>query len=72
MKARTSMPAATWAKPCSSIRRGASIGANARIVGGHEIGEYALVAARAIVTKGGSPFPPVARLRASPKRRDVT
>ena len=33
------------------VRRGASIGANATIVCGHEIGEYAMVAAGAVVTK---------------------
>jgi UDP-2-acetamido-3-amino-2,3-dideoxy-glucuronate N-acetyltransferase len=33
------------------VRRGASIGANATIVCGHEIGEYAFVAAGAVVTR---------------------
>lgn len=33
------------------VRRGASIGANATIICGHEIGEYAMVAAGATVTK---------------------
>jgi UDP-2-acetamido-3-amino-2,3-dideoxy-glucuronate N-acetyltransferase len=33
------------------VRRGASIGANATIVCGHEIGEYAFVGAGAVVTK---------------------
>ncbi len=42
------------------IRRGASIGANATIVCGHEIGEYAMVAAGAVVTKHVSPFTLVA------------
>jgi UDP-2-acetamido-3-amino-2,3-dideoxy-glucuronate N-acetyltransferase len=32
------------------IRRGASIGANATIVCGHEIGKYALIGAGAVVT----------------------
>lgn len=35
----------------TKIRRGASIGANATIVCGNEIGEYALVGAGAVVTK---------------------
>lgn len=34
----------------TTIRRGASIGANATIVCGHEVGEYALVGAGAVVT----------------------
>ena len=33
------------------VHRGASIGANATIVCGHEIGKYAMVAAGAVVTK---------------------
>ena len=33
------------------VRRGASIGANATIVCGHELGEYAFVAAGAVVTR---------------------
>ncbi len=33
------------------VRKGASIGANATIVCGHDIGEYAFVAAGAVVTK---------------------
>lgn len=33
------------------VKRGASIGANATIVCGHTIGEYAMVAAGAVVTK---------------------
>jgi UDP-2-acetamido-3-amino-2,3-dideoxy-glucuronate N-acetyltransferase len=32
------------------VRRGASIGANATILSGHELGEYAFVAAGAVVT----------------------
>lgn len=38
------------------IRRGASIGANATVVCGHEIGEYALVGAGAVVTKDVKPY----------------
>lgn len=33
------------------IKKGASIGANATIVCGHTVGEYAMVAAGAVVTK---------------------
>ncbi len=38
------------------IRRGASIGANATIVCGHEIGEYALIGAGSVVTKDVKPY----------------
>jgi acetyltransferase-like isoleucine patch superfamily enzyme len=38
------------------IKKGASIGANATIVCGITIGEYAMVAAGAVVTKNVSPF----------------
>ncbi|MDP3278810.1 MAG: acyltransferase [Deltaproteobacteria bacterium] len=42
------------------VRRGASIGANATIVCGHEVGECAFVAAGAVVTKDVLPFALVA------------
>jgi UDP-2-acetamido-3-amino-2,3-dideoxy-glucuronate N-acetyltransferase len=42
------------------IRRGATIGANATIVCGHEVGEYAFVAAGAVVTKDVAPHALVA------------
>ena len=38
------------------IRRGASIGANATIVCGHTIGEYAMVGAGAVVTRDVADF----------------
>lgn len=38
------------------VRRGASIGANATIVCGNEIGEYAMVGAGAVVTKDVPPY----------------
>src|SRR5438270_1459040 len=38
------------------VRKGASIGANATIVCGNEIGEYALIGAAAVVTKPVAPF----------------
>lgn len=38
------------------IRRGASIGANATLVCGNEIGEYALIGAGAVVTKPVKPY----------------
>lgn len=42
------------------IKHGASIGANATIVCGHTIGEYAMVAAGAVVTKNVEPYTLVA------------
>lgn len=38
------------------VRKGASIGANATIVCGNEIGEYALIGAGAVITKNVSPY----------------
>lgn len=38
------------------VKHGASIGANATIVCGHTIGEYAMVAAGAVVTKDVEPY----------------
>lgn len=38
------------------LRRGCSIGANATIVCGHEIGEYALIGAGTVVTKNIKPY----------------
>ncbi len=38
------------------IHKGASIGANATIVCGHEIGEYALIGAGSVITKDVKPF----------------
>lgn len=38
------------------VRKGASIGANATIVCGNEIGEYALIGAGAVITKPVKPF----------------
>ena len=38
------------------VRKGASIGANATIVCGHEIGEYALIGAGSVITKDVKPY----------------
>lgn len=38
------------------VRRGASIGANATIVCGNEIGEYCLIGAGAVITKNVKPY----------------
>ncbi len=48
------------------VRRGATIGANATIVCGNELGEYCLVAAGAVVTK---PVPAFALVAGVPARR---
>lgn len=40
----------------TTVRRGASIGANATIVCGHEIGAYALIGAGSVVTRDVPPF----------------
>ena len=40
----------------TTVRRGASIGANATIICGNEIGEYAFIGAGAVVTKPVLPF----------------
>lgn len=48
------------------IRRGASVGANATIVCGHEIGEYALIGAGSVVTRD---VPPYALMVGNPARR---
>jgi UDP-2-acetamido-3-amino-2,3-dideoxy-glucuronate N-acetyltransferase len=48
------------------VRRGATIGANATILCGHEIGRYALVAAGAVVT---GPVPGFALVAGVPARR---
>ena len=38
------------------VRKGASIGANATIVCGNEIGQYAMIGAGAVVTKNAKPY----------------
>jgi UDP-2-acetamido-3-amino-2,3-dideoxy-glucuronate N-acetyltransferase len=48
------------------VRRGASIGANATIVCGHELGEYCFIAAGAVVTRN---VPPYALMAGVPARR---
>lgn len=48
------------------VRRGASIGANATIVCGNEIGQFAFIGAGAVVTK---PVPPYALLVGNPARQ---
>lgn len=48
------------------VKHGASIGANATIVCGHTIGEYAMIAAGAVVTKDVEPYTLVAGVPAIP------
>jgi UDP-2-acetamido-3-amino-2,3-dideoxy-glucuronate N-acetyltransferase len=48
------------------VRRGATIGANATIVCGNELGEYCMIAAGAVVTR---PVPPHALVAGVPARR---
>lgn len=48
------------------VRRGASIGANATIVCGHELGEYSFIGAGAVVTRD---VPPYALVAGVPARR---
>ena len=48
------------------IHRGASVGANATIICGHEIGEYALIGAGSVVTKDVKPY---ALMVGNPARR---
>lgn len=48
------------------VRRGASIGANATIVCGHEIGDFALIGAGSVVTRD---VPPYALMMGNPARQ---
>ena len=50
----------------TTVKRGASIGANATIVCGHDIGEFAFIGAGAVVTKN---VPPYALLVGNPARQ---
>ncbi len=59
----------TWKVTPTLVRSGASIGANATIVCGITIGEYAMVAAGAVVTKDVAPYTLVA---GNPARRIAT
>lgn len=58
---------ADWKITPTRVRRGASIGANATIVCGVEIGEYAMVAAGAVVTRDVLPNQLVAGNPARPR-----
>jgi len=56
-----------WELVSTLVRRGASIGANATIVCGVEIGSYAMVAAGSVVTKDVAPYQLVAGNPARPR-----
>lgn len=55
-----------WEMVGVTVRRGAAIGARSVVLGGVEVGEWALVAAGAVVTKD---VPPYALVVGSPARR---
>ena len=55
-----------WTVTPTVVRNGASIGANATIVCGIEIGEYAMIAAGSVVTKD---VPPFALMMGNPARQ---
>jgi UDP-2-acetamido-3-amino-2,3-dideoxy-glucuronate N-acetyltransferase len=55
-----------WEITPTLVRRGASIGANATLICGIEVGEYAMVAAGSVVTKNVAPYQLVAGNPARP------
>ncbi|GIJ77699.1 transferase hexapeptide (six repeat-containing protein) [Micromonospora phaseoli] len=56
-----------WKITPTVVRRGASIGANATLVCGVEVGEYAMIAAGSVVTRDVAPYQLVAGNPARPK-----
>jgi acetyltransferase-like isoleucine patch superfamily enzyme len=56
-----------WKITPTLVRRGASIGANATLICGVEIGEYAMIAAGSVVTKNVEPYQLVAGNPARPR-----
>ena len=52
--------AAGWKKEMVRVKKGATVGANATVMGGVTIGDYALVGAGAVVLKDVPPFTAVA------------
>jgi UDP-2-acetamido-3-amino-2,3-dideoxy-glucuronate N-acetyltransferase len=58
---------ADWEITPTLVRKGASIGANATLVCGIEVGEYAMIAAGSVVTKNVEPYQLVAGNPARPR-----
>src|SRR5919112_2737245 len=58
-----------WKITPTVVRRGASIGANATLVCGIEVGEFAMIAAGSVVTKDVPPYTLVAGNPARPRAR---
>ena len=58
-----------WKITPTLVRRGASIGANATLICGIEVGEFAMIAAGSVVTKNVEPFTLVAGNPARPRAR---
>ena len=56
-----------WKITPTLVRKGASIGANATLICGIEVGEYAMIAAGSVVTKDVPPYQLVAGNPARPK-----
>ncbi|OZV80979.1 N-acetyltransferase [Micromonospora echinospora] len=56
-----------WQITPTVVRRGASIGANATLICGIEVGEYAMIAAGSVVTRDVAPYQLVAGNPARPK-----
>jgi UDP-2-acetamido-3-amino-2,3-dideoxy-glucuronate N-acetyltransferase len=56
-----------WEITPTLVKKGASIGANATLVCGIEVGEYAMIAAGSVVTKNVEPYQLVAGNPARPK-----
>jgi UDP-2-acetamido-3-amino-2,3-dideoxy-glucuronate N-acetyltransferase len=60
---------ADWKITPTLVRRGASIGANATLICGIEVGEFAMIAAGSVVTKDVPPYTLVAGNPARPRAR---
>ena len=63
---RAEFPKGTVGHKKTIVKHGATIGANSTIVCGHTIGEYAMVAAGAVVTKDVEPYTLVGGVPAIP------
>ena len=61
-----------WATQCTVIKRGASIGSGATVLGGVTVGEHAIVGAGSVVTRDVPPHAIVAGNPASILRKNLT